>query len=105
MREINASIPFDKALWREDIAASKAHAEMLAAQGIVSEVDAAEIAKGLDMAIVVEGIETNGQALIVTEAGCEKAQGYLYGKPADAKETVELILAACDPDLKARASA
>ncbi|MEL7188385.1 MAG: argininosuccinate lyase [Pseudomonadota bacterium] len=48
MREINASIPFDKALWREDIAASKAHAEMLAAQGIVSEADAAEIAKGLD---------------------------------------------------------
>src|SRR3546814_2992827 len=25
MREINASIPFDKALWRQDIAASKAH--------------------------------------------------------------------------------
>ena len=30
MREINASIPFDKALWRQDIAASKAHADMLA---------------------------------------------------------------------------
>jgi argininosuccinate lyase len=33
MREINASIPFDKALWRQDIAASKAHAAMLGACG------------------------------------------------------------------------
>ncbi|MFC4294384.1 argininosuccinate lyase [Novosphingobium tardum] len=48
MREINASIPFDKALWRQDIAASKAHVAMLGAQGIVSAEDAAEIASGLD---------------------------------------------------------
>ena len=48
MREINASIPFDKALWRQDIAASKAHVDMLAAQGIVSADDAALIAGGLD---------------------------------------------------------
>ena len=48
MREINASIPFDKALWREDIAASKAHVAMLGAQGIVSAEDAAAITRGLD---------------------------------------------------------
>jgi argininosuccinate lyase len=48
MREINASIPFDKALWRQDIAASKAHVAMLGAQGIVSGEDAAGIAAGLD---------------------------------------------------------
>ncbi|PLK26597.1 argininosuccinate lyase [Novosphingobium sp. TH158] len=48
MREINASIPFDKALWRQDIAASKAHVAMLGAQGIVSAQDAALIAEGLD---------------------------------------------------------
>ncbi|MDE2597213.1 MAG: argininosuccinate lyase [Sphingomonadales bacterium] len=48
MREINASIPFDKALWRQDIAASKAHVAMLAQQGIVSSEDAAAIAGGLD---------------------------------------------------------
>ena len=48
MREINASIPFDKALWRQDIAASKAHVAMLGAQGIVSAADAALIAGGLD---------------------------------------------------------
>ena len=48
MREINASIPFDKALWRQDIAASKAHVAMLGAQGIVAAEDAATIAAGLD---------------------------------------------------------
>ena len=48
MREINASIPFDKRLWRQDIAGSKAHVAMLAAQGIVSREDAAAISDGLD---------------------------------------------------------
>jgi argininosuccinate lyase len=48
MREINASIPFDKALWQQDIAASKAHVAMLGAQGIVSAEDAAAISAGLD---------------------------------------------------------
>ncbi|MBA4772656.1 MAG: argininosuccinate lyase [Sphingomonas sp.] len=48
MREINASIPFDKRLWREDVAASKAHVAMLGAVGIVSADNAAAIATGLD---------------------------------------------------------
>ncbi len=47
MREINASIPIDKRLWREDIAGSRAHAAMLAAQGIISTDDAAVIDSGL----------------------------------------------------------
>jgi argininosuccinate lyase len=47
MREINASIPFDKRLWRQDIAGSRAHAAMLAAQGIVSADDVAAIDGGL----------------------------------------------------------
>ncbi|MBB3939815.1 argininosuccinate lyase [Novosphingobium fluoreni] len=53
MREINASIPFDKALWRQDIRASKAHVTMLGAMGIVSDEDAVTIVKGLD-AVAVE---------------------------------------------------
>ncbi len=48
MREINASIPFDKAMWRQDIAASKAHAAMLGACGIISSEDAKAIERGLD---------------------------------------------------------
>ena len=47
MREINASIAIDKRLWREDIAASRAHAAMLRRQGILSEADAAAIDDGL----------------------------------------------------------
>jgi argininosuccinate lyase len=48
MREINASIGFDQRLWREDIAASKAHAAMLGATGIVDAADAEAISAGLD---------------------------------------------------------
>jgi argininosuccinate lyase len=48
MEEINASIDFDRHLYRQDIAASKAHAEMLAKQGIIAADDAKKIAHGLD---------------------------------------------------------
>ena len=58
MREINASIPFDKALWRQDLAASKAHVAMLGQQGIVSAEDAASISAGLDQ--VAAEYEANG---------------------------------------------
>jgi len=48
MREINASIPFDKNLWRQDIEASRAHVAMLGACGIVTSDDAETILGGLD---------------------------------------------------------
>src|SRR5437868_8801319 len=48
MAEINASIDFDRRLFRQDIAASKAHAAMLGEQGIIAAEDAARIAHGLD---------------------------------------------------------
>jgi argininosuccinate lyase len=48
MRRINASIDFDKRLYAEDIAGSKAHCAMLVAQGIVSPEDGAAIAAGLE---------------------------------------------------------
>ena len=56
MEEINASIGFDHHLYRQDIAASKAHAEMLAKQGIIAADDAARIAHGLDT--ILSEIET-----------------------------------------------
>jgi len=58
MREINASIGFDKRLWRQDIAASKAHAAMLAAQGIVAQADVDAILDGLDT--IAGEYEANG---------------------------------------------
>ncbi|MEZ5818473.1 MAG: argininosuccinate lyase [Hyphomicrobiaceae bacterium] len=48
MIEINASIGFDKAMAPQDIRGSKAHADMLAAQGIITKADARDIARGLD---------------------------------------------------------
>ncbi len=47
MREINASIPFDKRLWVQDIAGSLAHVEMLGKTGIIDAADAATIVGGL----------------------------------------------------------
>ena len=47
MEAINASIGFDKRLYAQDIAGSRAHAAMLAAQGIISDKDAEAIREGL----------------------------------------------------------
>jgi len=60
MREINTSIPFDKRLWRQDVAGSQAHVAMLGAQGIVSAEDAAAIGAGLDQ--VAAHYQANGVA-------------------------------------------
>jgi len=48
MQKINASIGFDKRLWAHDVVGSRAHARMLAAQGIISEADRDAILAGLD---------------------------------------------------------
>jgi argininosuccinate lyase len=57
MQAINASIDVDKRLWREDIEGSKAHADMLAARGIITPEDNAAIQAGLDQiaAEIVQG--------------------------------------------------
>ncbi len=48
MEAINASIGFDARLHAQDIAGSKAHAEMLVARGIITAQDGGAIAQGLD---------------------------------------------------------
>ena len=48
MQEINASISFDRRLWREDVAASRAHAAMLRDAGIIPAADSQAILNGLD---------------------------------------------------------
>ncbi|PTE15260.1 argininosuccinate lyase [Pseudogemmobacter blasticus] len=47
MQAINASIGFDKRLYAQDIAGSRAHAAMLAATGILTDSDARAIGEGL----------------------------------------------------------
>ncbi len=48
MEAINASIGFDRKLYAQDIAGSKAHARMLARQGIIAQGDADKLVQGLD---------------------------------------------------------
>src|SRR5690606_20255361 len=60
MEAINASIGFDRRLFAQDIAGSRAHAAMLAAQGIITDKDAEAIREGL--LTVLSEIETGGFA-------------------------------------------
>ncbi|MEF2656343.1 MAG: argininosuccinate lyase [Eggerthellaceae bacterium] len=46
-QEFGASLPVDKAMYHQDIAGSRAHARMLAAQGVISQEDADAIVAGL----------------------------------------------------------
>ncbi|NTS65204.1 argininosuccinate lyase [Sphingomonas sp. HHU CXW] len=127
MREINASIPFDKRMWRQDIAGSRAHVAMLGAQGIVSRDDAAAISAGL--AQVADDYEANGVPVdlaledihMATEARLADAIGPVAGRlhtarsrndqvatdfklwVRDATDQVLAALAALDTALLARA--
>jgi argininosuccinate lyase len=56
VKRYTASVGFDRRLWRADIEGSLAHAEMLAAQGIVGAQDLADIRRG--MAQIAEEIES-----------------------------------------------
>src|SRR4051812_41632896 len=47
-RAMNTSLAFDRRLWPHDVAQSRAHAMMLAAQGIIGDEDRDAILAGLD---------------------------------------------------------
>ena len=84
MAEINASIDFDRKLFSQDIAGSKAHAAMLAKQGIISKADLKAIHTGLDQ-IKIE-IETGkfkfSRALEDIHLNIESRLKELIGEPA-----------------------
>ena len=71
-------------LYRQDIAASKAHAAMLAAQGIISASDASAISEGLNM--IISEIETGtfpfSTALEDIHMNVESRLKALIGEPA-----------------------
>jgi argininosuccinate lyase len=84
MQEINASIGFDKALAPQDIRGSKAHAAMLAQQGIISKEDGAKILAGLDqvLAEVEAGTFQYSNALEDVHMNVESRLADLIGAPA-----------------------
>jgi argininosuccinate lyase len=84
MEEINASVAFDKVLAPQDIRGSKAHAAMLAAQGIVSAADARRIIAGLDrvLAEVEAGTFEFKRGLEDVHMNIESRLQKLIGEPA-----------------------
>ena len=84
MEEINVSIDVDRHLYAQDIAASKAHAAMLAAQGIITANDAKNIARGLDTILSEIGKEqfTFKRALEDIHMNVESRLGELIGPAA-----------------------
>lgn len=81
INEFQASINFDKRMYREDIEGSMAHAKMLAAQGIISADDASKICAGLqkileqidagkfEFSVALEDIHMNVEAALTEAIG------------------------------------
>ena len=49
------------------------------------------LAKSFGLDAIAEGIETEEQAAALLELGCELGQGYLYGRPMEARQMLDLI--------------
>ncbi|MEQ1889749.1 MAG: argininosuccinate lyase [Alphaproteobacteria bacterium] len=84
MARINASIGFDQRLYAQDIAGSRAHCEMLAAQGIISAGDGAQILAGLDAILheITSGAFTFSDALEDIHMNIEARLAELIGPAA-----------------------
>ena len=84
MEEINVSIDVDRHLYAQDIAASKAHAAMLSAQGIITANDAKNIARGLDTILseIAKGSFDFKRALEDIHMNVESRLGELIGPAA-----------------------
>ncbi|MEO0981899.1 MAG: argininosuccinate lyase [Pseudomonadota bacterium] len=84
MEAINASIDVDQRMAREDLAGSKAHAEMLAATGIISAEDNTAIQSGLDqvLAEIEAGTFPFDRALEDIHMNVEARLKALIGEPA-----------------------
>lgn len=55
------------------------------------------VAKTLNMSTVAEGIETEAQAVLLRDLGCEKGQGYLFCKPLSAVELAHWLTCNVEP--------
>jgi EAL domain-containing protein (putative c-di-GMP-specific phosphodiesterase class I) len=49
------------------------------------------LGKTLNLTTTAEGVETSAQAQALSEAGCDQAQGYLFGRPISATAANALI--------------
>jgi diguanylate cyclase len=51
------------------------------------------LAHELDIEIIAEGVETEGQEQFLLSAGCERGQGYYFSRPVNAERATELLRA------------
>ena len=84
MTAINASIGFDRKMWRQDILGSRAHATMLAATGIITDADRDAILAGLDAiaADIAAGTFSFSEALEDIHMNVEARLAEKIGEPA-----------------------
>ena len=67
-------------------------------QKVTTEKDSANIVKamidlahGLKLKVVAEGVETEKQKTFLSENNCDQMQGYLYSKPLELKDLIKLL--------------
>jgi EAL domain-containing protein (putative c-di-GMP-specific phosphodiesterase class I) len=49
------------------------------------------VGHSLGLSVLVEGVETDEQAQLVTDLDCDLAQGFLYAKPMPAQKMEEFL--------------
>jgi argininosuccinate lyase len=87
---MNTSVGFDRRLWPQDIAQSRAHAAMLAARGIISEQDRDALLRGLDQ--VQEEFEQGRFEVLGGEASSASAGDRASGGGVAADEDIHMAI-------------
>ena len=57
------------------------------------------LAHGLNIAVIAEGVERHYQARVLRRAGCNRVQGYLYGRPVPPEDVTTLLSTDCRPSV------
>ena len=57
------------------------------------------LSRGLNIDVIAEGVERPYQARVLRRAGCDKVQGYLYGRPVPPEAVTALLSTDCRPSV------
>jgi argininosuccinate lyase len=87
---INTSIGFDRRLWPQDIDGSRAHANMLAARGIISEQDRDTLMDGLEQ--VRQELEEGRFEFAVPADGGASDESWLAGDGGEPDEDIHMAV-------------